>query len=268
MTQKERRIWLIGELQKQMPEYADILIPETEEKQWRLLRGLFNVRPPIPASEEFLKVQGEFLREMTREKGITDSDALAPCKTDGRLFLWQGDITTLKIDAITNAANSRLLGCFQANHGCIDNIEHSMAGIEMRLACYELMRAQGHEEPTGRAKITPGYNLPAKYVLHTVGPIVIGRLTQEHERQLASCYRSCLSLAAENGCKSVAFCCISTGVFMFPKERAAQIAVATVRAYLDEHPDAAVKKVVFNVFEDGDARRYDDILNTTGHATA
>jgi O-acetyl-ADP-ribose deacetylase (regulator of RNase III) len=153
-----------------------------------------------------------------------------------------------------------MLGCFRANHGCIDNIEHTMAGIEMRLACNELMQAQGHEEPTGRAKITSGYNLPAKYVLHTVGPIVTGRLTQEHKRLLASCYKSCLELASKNSCSSVAFCCISTGVFMFPKDKAADIAVATVLEYLNTHRDSPVQKVIFNVFTDEDYRIYDSIL--------
>ena len=262
MTQEERRIWLIRDLQKQMPQYADYQIPKTEEDQWLLLRGLFNVRPPMPASDEFLRVQGELLREMTREKGITDVESLEPCIRDSRLILWRGDITTLRVDAITNAANSQMLGCFRANHGCIDNIEHTMAGIEMRLACNELMQAQGHEEPTGRAKITSGYNLPAKYVLHTVGPIVTGRLTQEHKRLLASCYKSCLELASKNLCASVAFCCISTGVFMFPKDKAADIAVATVLEYLNTHRDSPVQKVIFNVFTDEDYRIYDSILGT------
>ena len=261
MTQEERRIWLIRELMKQMPEYAGYQIPKTEEDQWRLLRGLFNVRPPMPASDAFFKVQGEFLREMTRKKGITDAESLEPCKKDTRLILWRGDITTLRADAITNAANSQMLGCFRANHGCIDNIEHSMAGIEMRLACHELMQAQGWEEPPGRAKITSGYNLPAKYVLHTVGPIVTGRLTQEHKRLLASCYKSCLALAAKNRCSSVAFCCISTGVFMFPKDKAAEIATATVSEYLNTHRDSPVRKVIFNVFSAEDYRIYDSILN-------
>ena len=261
MTQEERRIWLIQDLQKQLPDYADYQIPKTEEEQWRLLRGLFNVRPPMPASDEFLKVQGEFLREMTREKGITDGNSLEPCKKDERLSLWRGDITTLQVDAITNAANSQMLGCFLANHGCIDNIEHTMAGIEMRLRCNELMQAQGHEEPTGQAKITPGYNLPAKYVLHTVGPIVTGGLTQEHKRLLASCYKSCLELASRNLCFSVAFCCISTGVFMFPKDKAAEIAVATVLEYLNTHQSGPVQKVIFNVFTAEDYRIYDSILN-------
>ena len=245
-----------------MPEYAEYPIPKTEEEQWRLLRGLFNVRPPMPASEAFLKVQGEFLREMTREKGITDADSLEPCKKDARLILWRGDITTLKVDAITNAANSQMLGCFRANHGCIDNIEHTMAGIELRLACNELMQAQGYAEPTGQAKITAGYNLPAKYVLHTVGPIVTGGLTREHKRLLASCYRSCLALASEKLCASVAFCCISTGVFMFPKDKAAEIAVATVLEYLNTYRDGPLRKVIFNVFSAEDHRIYDSILNS------
>lgn len=261
MTQEERRIWLIRELQKQMPEFAGYRIPAAKEDQWRLLRALFNVRPPMPASDAFLAVEGAFLRKMTEEKGITDCRTLTPCASDRRLFLWRGDITTLKVDAITNAANSALLGCFLPNHSCIDNIEHTMAGVEMRWACHEQMQAQGHAEPTGQAKITPGYNLPAKHVLHTVGPIVTGDLTQTHRRQLASCYRACLSLAEKNGCASVAFCCISTGVFRFPKEIAADIAVMTVRTYLDMHPKSSVKQVIFNVFTGEDETIYDAILN-------
>ncbi len=261
MTQEERRTWLIRELQKQMPQFAGYQIPATAEEQWRLLRALFNVRPPMPASDAFLAVQDAFLREMIREKGITDGESLSPCTLDRRLFLWQGDITTLKVDAITNAANSELLGCFQPNHSCIDNIVHTMAGVELRWACYEQMQAQGHAEPTGRAKITPGYNLPAKYVLHTVGPIVTGSLTQAHQRRLAACYRACLSLAEKTGCRSVAFCCISTGVFRFPKEDAANIAVLTVRAFLDANPRSCIEQVIFNVFTDGDAKIYDRILN-------
>ena len=258
MNQRERRQWLIRELQAEMPEYRSPYTPFTDERQWRLLRSLMNVRPPRPASDDFLRVQDAFLREMTEEKGIVDAAALPASQRDDRLVLWQGDITILRCDAIVNAANSALLGCFSPCHGCIDNIIHTMAGVQLRLACHELMRAQGHEEPAGQAKITPGFNLPAKHVLHTVGPIVDGPLTAEHERLLASCYRACLDLAAENGCGSVAFCCISTGVFMFPNQRAAEIAVETV---LDElRQSAAVRRVIFNVFKDSDLKIYQSLL--------
>ncbi|MBQ6909662.1 MAG: protein-ADP-ribose hydrolase, partial [Synergistaceae bacterium] len=173
-------------------------------------------------------------------------------------FLWQGDITRLNADAVVNAANSKLLGCFQPNHNCIDNILHTMAGVQMRLDCYNLMQEQKHDEPEGQAKITSAYNLPAKFVIHTVGPYVLGELTQEHKNLLASCYNSCLDLAAQNNLKSIAFCCISTGVFNFPNEPAAQIAVNTVIKYLEHNKDL---KIIFNVFKDLDLEIYNKILN-------
>ena len=259
MNQQERALWLIRELLKDMPQYRGEPFPALPERRLRLLRALMNVRPPMPVTDAFRRVQDEFLREMTREKGVTDADTLPPCRKDDRLALWQGDITTLKCDAVVNAANSRMLGCFSPCHGCIDNIIHTMAGVQLRLACREIMRAQGHEEPAGRAKITPGFNLPAKYVLHTVGPIIDGKVTAEDEALLASCYRSCLSLAAENGCRSVAFCCISTGVFRFPPERAAEIAVRTVKDFLEK--DSGIRRVVFNVFRDSDLAIYRQLLS-------
>ena len=260
MKQSERRIWLIQELQKEMPEYAHYPIPKTSEEQWRLLRGLFNVRSPKETSEDFLKIQDAFLQEMTREKGIVDGDSLEATDLDKRLVLWQGDISTLRVDAIVNACNSALLGCFIPNHNCIDNVEHSMAGVEMRYTCFRQMQEQGHEEATGQCKITPGYNLPAKYVLHTVGPIVQGDLTEKEVEDLKSCYRACLMKATEAKCKSIAFCCISTGVFMFPKDKAAEIAVSTVREWLDAHPDTTVERVIFNVFTDEDKGIYKELL--------
>lgn len=258
MNQQERRLWLIQALLKEMPQYGDTQIPSLQMKQRNLLRSLMNVRPPMPASQEFLRVQDEYLRQATREKGIVDIASLSPCAQDGRLTIWQGDITTLQCDAIVNAANSQLLGCFSPCHGCIDNIIHTMSGIQLRLACNELMQAQGYAEPTGQAKITPGYNLPCKYVIHTVGPIVDGPLTRKHEQLLASCYRSCLKIAEENGCRSIAFCCISTGVFMFPNQRAAEIAVETVQKYYQE--TGSQIKVIFNVFKDLDMRIYQQLL--------
>ena len=174
------------------------------------------------------------------------------------IYLWQGDITTLRCDAIVNAANSGLTGCYQPCHNCIDNCIHTYAGIQLRNACSDIMEKQGYEEPMGKAKITPAFNLPCKYVLHTVGPIVQGHLTKEHEELLASCYRSCLKLADENGVKSVAFCCISTGVFMFPNERAAEIAVQTVRDYRREKNSGI--EVIFNVWKDVDYEIYRELL--------
>ena len=263
MNQEERRLYLIRALQREMPQYGKVRIPESGEGQWRLLRSLFNVRPPYPASPEFLDIQDEYLGEMIRERGITDGDSLPPAASDPRLVLWQGDITSLRCDAIVNAANSALLGCWQPCHSCIDNIIHSFAGVQLRIKCSELMEAQGHEEETGKAKITSAYNLPSKFVLHTVGPIILGELEEEDCRLLADCYRSCLSLAAENGLRSVAFCCISTGVFRFPPERAAEIAVKTVKAFLD-HSETSLKRVIFNVFKDSDWDIYSNILKING----
>ena len=259
MTQQERCQRLIQALLEEMPQYREVQIPALPDARWRLLRSLMNVRPPMPAAEGFLEIQDAFLRQMTREKGVMEAASLIPCRRDPRIVLWQGDITTLRCDAIVNAANSQLLGCFSPCHGCIDNIIHTMAGVQLRLACDDLMRKQGHEEPAGQAKITPGFNLPCRYIIHTVGPIVDGPLTAEHERLLASCYRSCLDLAAENGCGSIAFCCISTGVFMFPGLRAAEIAVETVEAWL--RGTGSRMNVIFNVFKDTDREIYNRLLN-------
>ena len=259
MNQNERRRRLIHALLEEMPQYQYPVFPFTADRQWQLLRSLMNVRPPMPISEEFLQIQDTFLKEMTEEKGIVDANSLPPCAKDHRLILWQGDITTLQCDAIVNAANSQLLGCFSPCHGCIDNMIHTMSGVQLRLACNELMQAQEEEEPAGRAKITPGFNLPAKYVLHTVGPIVGEEVTAEDERLLASCYRSCLELAGEKGLQSVAFCCISTGVFRFPQERAAEIAVGTVKECLAE--ESSVRRVIFNVFKDSDLEIYRKLLD-------
>ncbi len=259
MNQQERCLWLIKALLKEMPQYADTPIPALPDGRWRLLRSLINVRPPMPASVEFLKMQDDFLREMTAMKGIVDAADLSASSSDERLVLWQGDITRLKCDAIVNAANSQMLGCFSPCHGCIDNIIHTMSGVQLRLSCHEIMQAQGHEEPTGQAKITPGFNLPSKYVLHTVGPIVDGPLTCEHEQLLASCYRSCLDLASQKNCESIAFCCISTGVFCFPADRAAEIAVQTVKDYL-QNP-GSLQRVIFNVFKDSDLEIYQNMLS-------
>ncbi len=213
---------------------------------------------PKEISEEFLSVQDEYLQAENMAQGITDVNSLQPCSINERIYLWQGDITTLKIDAITNPANKGMLGCFQPLHNCADNIIHSKSGIRLRQTCHHIMKKQGHEDPTGQAKITPAYNLPCRYILHTVGPIVQDRLTKEHERLLASCYLSCLKLAEESGVESIAFCCISTGVFMFPNERAAEIAVKTVKEYLDCHD--GIKKIVFNVYKEIDLEIYQHLL--------
>ena len=268
MNQEERRIYLIRELQKEMPEYAEYQIPEDEQGQRDLLRALFNVRLPAPASEEFLKIQNEYLQERAKEKGITDISDLKPVQTDSRLYLWQGDITTLKCDAIVNAANSQMLGCFQPLHNCIDNIENTYAGVQLRSYMAEQMKmmkqkyGEDYAQPTAVPMISPAYNLPSKYIVHVVGPIVFPRLTQEHRDLLAECYRAGLDLAAENGCENIAFCCISTGVFMFPQDKAAEIAVKTVKTWLNEHPDSCMQKVIFNVFKDSDLRIYQRLLES------
>lgn len=256
--QEERRIWLIRELQREMPQYQDIRIPVTEEEQWNLLRSLFNVRPPYPASQEFLKVQDEYLSELVRSRGIVDAESLPASELDPRITLWQGDITTLRCDAIVNAANSALLGCWQPCHSCIDNMIHSLSGVQLRIKCNEIIQEQGHEEETGTAKITPAYNLPCKYVLHTVGPIISGPLRKEDCDLLAGCYQSCLELAAGNNVRSVAFCSISTGVFHFPQQRAAEIAVETVKQFLET--DSSIDRVIFNVFTDRDLAIYQKLL--------
>ncbi len=256
MTHEEKRIYLINSLLTEQPRYRKIEIPADVQGQKDLLRSLMNVRMPAPVSEQYIEIESEYLKEETAAKGVTRLADLKPVE-DG-IYLWQGDITTLECDAIVNAANSQMLGCFQPLHNCIDNCIHTFAGLRLRNSCAEIMRKQGHEEPTGQAKLTPAYNLPCKYVIHTVGPIVNGRLTARHEELLASCYRSCLALAEENGCKSIAFCCISTGVFGFPQKRAAQIAVQTVREYKGKNNSNI--EVIFNVFKDEDHVIYRDLL--------
>lgn len=258
MNSKEQLQFLIRELLAEHPQYENMKIPEDEEQQKRLLRSLMNIRPPRPISAQFLKIQDAYLTEQVGKRGIVDVQTLMPSPFNPRLVLWKGDITTLKADAIVNAANSALRGCYIPCHSCVDNIIHSVSGIQLRLACDELMKKQGHDEPTGKAKITSAFNLPCRYVLHTVGPIVSGELTQSHCGQLADCYRSCLELAAENRLKSIAFCCISTGEFHFPQRKAAEIAVQTVNDFLQT--DRSIEKVIFNVFKQDDYDIYKGLL--------
>ena len=258
MTQDERREYLIQYLLKEKIPFGRQNIPTDKQGQENLLRSLMNVRPPRPISNDFLKIQDEYLTERNIERGITDVNTLAPVKSDSRLYIWQGDITTLKCDAIVNACNSQMLGCFSPMHACIDNFIHTYAGMELRLKMHEIMAKQGHEEETGKAKITSGYNLPTKYILHTVGPIIQWKVTKEDEDLLASCYTECLKLAADTGVESIAFCCLSTGVFRFPQQRAAEIATNTVKQYLNK--DSRIKKVIFNVFKDEDLKIYSGLL--------
>ncbi len=257
MNQAERRVFLIRALLAEQPErYGEVQIPSEAGAQARLLRALFNLRPPMPASPEFLCVQNVYLQAELAGKRIADADALGKLRPG--VCLWRGDITTLRCDAIVNAANSALLGCFCPNHGCIDNAIHTFAGVQLRLACSALMEAQGHAEPTGSAKLTPAFNLPSRFVLHTVGPIVRGRVTQRDRALLASCYRACLDLADEHGLRSVAFCCISTGEFHFPNELAARIAVETVCEHEAVRQDRI--RVIFNVFKEQDETIYRRLL--------
>lgn len=256
MTLSERRIFLINKLLREQPQYRDVPVPKAETEQKRLLRALMNIRRPMPIGDDFLAVQDEYLQAEIKEKGITDLSDLTPISGD--IYLWQGDITTLRCGAIVNAANSEMLGCFCPCHGCIDNAIHTFSGIQLRLECSEIMQKQGCSEPVGRAKLTKAYNLPCKYILHTVGPFIGGEVTRNDEEQLASCYRSCLGLAEENGIASVAFCCISTGEFHFPNRKAAEIAVETVRAYKKQANSRI--KVIFNVFKDTDYAIYEKLL--------
>jgi O-acetyl-ADP-ribose deacetylase (regulator of RNase III) len=257
MNKSEKRIYLIQELLKERREYQNIVIPVGTEEQKQLLRALMNVRMAADQTEEFLKIQDAYLQEAIREKGIVSLGDLTPLIPG--IYLWQGDITTLAVDAIVNAANSGMTGCYHPNHNCIDNCIHTYSGIQLRKYCQDMMDQQGQEEPTGQAKITPAYNLPCKYVIHTVGPIVQGKLTEKHCTLLKSCYRSCLELAEESGVTSIAFCCISTGVFMFPNDKAAKIAVETVESFRKE--TGSRMKVVFNVFKNTDYEIYKKLIH-------
>jgi O-acetyl-ADP-ribose deacetylase (regulator of RNase III) len=256
MNQAERRLFLTRALLRERPEYDNIQIPEEEQEQKNLLRALCNVRSPRSVRRDFLEVQDAYLQEELARKGVTDLADLTPVREG--IYLWKGDITTLRCGAIVNAANSGMTGCYYPLHGCIDNCIHTYAGVQLRLDCAQLMAQQGHEEATGTAKLTPAYNLPCRYVLHTVGPIIRHRVTGEDEALLASCYRACLELAEQNGIDSVAFCCISTGEFHFPNDRAAEIAVRTVLDYRrQKHSEI---EVIFNVFKDIDEAIYRKLL--------
>lgn len=259
MNQSERLDYLIRVLLKERDELKRITVPDTIEERQRMFRSLVNLRPATPASEEFLQVQDAYLEEELRRRKVTSISELIPLQ--GNLYVWRGDITTLAADAIVNAANSQMLGCFVPCHRCIDNAIHTFAGVELRLACVELMEKQGFPEPAGQAKITPAFCLPSRYVLHTVGPVISGALTQRDCDQLASCYRSCLKLAGQYPINSVAFCCISTGEFHFPNHKAAEIAVQTVQEYLYQSKRSI--KVIFNVFKESDETIYRDLLGHT-----
>ena len=256
MNQSEKRLYLIKRLLKEQPRYSNMQIPVDTAKQKSMLRSLMNIRMPGTMDNDFLSVQDAYLLQVNVEKGVVTLSDMEEIQPD--IYIWKGDITRLKVGAIVNAANSGMTGCYQPCHNCIDNCIHTYAGIQLRLTCAKIMEEQGYEEPTGQAKITPAYNLPCDYVIHTVGPIVQGKLTKEHEELLASCYQSCLEIADENGVESIAFCCISTGVFMFPNKRAAEIAVKTMREYKEKTGSSI--KVIFNVFKDLDEEIYEELL--------
>ena len=260
MTHEEQRVYLIQELLAE-ERYKNISIPVDEKEQKDLLRSLMNVRMPKPLSQDFFKIQDKYLQTERDMRGIIESEELPSIPGDPRMVLWQGDITTLKCDVIVNAANSALLGCFRPLHTCIDNIVHSRSGIQLRLFCYDMMSKQGHEEPAGQAKITPAFNLPSKYILHTVGPVIGGAVRKQDCEALASCYRSCLELAVKNNCQSIAFCCISTGEFHFPNEKAAEIAIQTVTSFLNTRKENI--RVIFNVFKDIDLHIYQNFLGVS-----
>ena len=254
-SEYNRLEWLCRYLLDENPRYRQMPVPDSRQERRDLFRALMNVRPPEPVSEEFLQVQDEELQALLAEKGVVEILRIA----QNGIVEWQGDITRLKVDAIVNAANSQMLGCFVPLHRCIDNAIHSAAGVQLRLACEEMMK--GSDEPTGSARITPGFNLPAKYVIHTIGPIVTTPLPlRQQEAQLASCYTSCLDLANKYGLASIAFCCISTGEFRFPNDRACFIAVSTVRSWMASHLESSVKTIIFNTFKDIDHELYKNAL--------
>lgn len=256
MTQQERLLFLIHYLKDENNTLKSMDIPAESAARKRLLRSLANIRPPRAVSREFLEIQNAYLQEERDRKGVVSLSDLSPVQPG--IYLWQGDITRLSADAIVNAANSTMLGCFVPCHGCIDNAIHSAAGVELRLECSHIMEKQKTEEPAGKAKITKAYNLPCRYVLHTVGPIIRGEVTKNDCGLLSDCYRSCLELASAYHLKSVAFCCISTGEFHFPNDRAAEIAIRTVQEFQRKHSNGP--EVIFNVFKDCDYQIYRNLL--------
>lgn len=260
MKRLEQIQTLIKILLTEMPEIEPqaAIVPKDLDSQRHLLRALMNVRPPMPLLSSFLKLQDQLLQAEAQEKGIIKLDEI---EGKSQITTWQGDITRLAVDAIVNAANSALLGCFVPLHNCIDNAIHSAAGLQLRDACHKIMKSQGHEEPTGQAKITPAFNLPSSFVIHTVGPIIPSNRqpNKEEEKLLASCYKFCLECAVENNLSSIAFCCISTGEFHFPNKLAANIAFDTVKHFLIEND--CKMTVIFNTFKDIDADIYKELLN-------
>ena len=256
MKQDERRKWLIRKLLDENMHYRGYEVPDDIQEQKDMLRSLMNVRIPKDIDEEFLAVQDAYLQQVQEEKGVVtleDMEELQP-----GLYIWKGDITRLEVDAIVNAANKTLLGCMKPLHDCVDNAIHIYAGVQLRQACFELILEQGYEEPVGMAKITPAYNLPSAFVIHTVGPKIVDQPTQIDEDLLAKSYLSVLALAEKNNIESIAIPCLSTGDFNFPKQKAAKIAIQTVKTFIDE--SSIIKKVIFNVFDDENLAIYQKLL--------
>ncbi len=262
--QEQRLDTLVEAFKADSVQFQNLKTPEDQEGKRRILRSLMNVRMPKKLDDSVLALQDEYLRERIREKGIVTLSEI-PVIRDG-MSIWQGDITRLAVDAIVNAANSQMLGCFVPMHTCIDNCIHTFAGVQLRAECSRQMNqlriryGRDYEQPTAVPMLTDAYNLPAKKIVHIVGPIVEDRLTPALEQDLADCYRNTLDLCAENALRSVAFCCISTGVFRFPNQRAAEIAVETVSHWLAEHK-GRIDRVIFNVFKDEDRAYYEERLH-------
>ena len=273
LAQEERLAYLVEAFKEDSEQYKSIKTPDDTEGKQRILRSLMNIRPPRKMPERVLNVQDAYLKARAEELGAVGLDDIPTVKESLRsrhqhadvISVWQGDIIRLEVDAIVNAANSQMLGCFIPMHTCIDNCIHTFAGVQLRAECAKnmqrlrLLHGDDYEQPTALPMLTDAYNLPAKKVIHIVGPIVDGPLMPQHEWALSDCYRNTLDMCLENGLKSVAFCCISTGVFHFPNERAAQIAVQTVTDWLTKHPDA-MDRVIFNVFKDEDRKYYEQLL--------
>ncbi len=258
MNNLEKILLLNSILLQEMPRYKESAkqFAKTEEEQSRLLRSLMNVREPTSLDEKFIALQDEVLSAQVEEKGTVALCDLKPLQNNNKQYLWKGDITTLQVGAIVNAANSALLGCFIPCHGCIDNAIHSLAGLQLRGECYDIIKNQGHEEDVGDAKITGAYNLPCDFVIHTVGPNIHGKLTKKDCELLQKAYYSCMKLAIDKKIKSIAFCCVSTGEFHFPNDKAAEIAVDTVTK-MQKNVDI---EVVFNVFKEEDYKLYRNLL--------
>ena len=259
-SRDDQLLFLIRLLLKERSDGDRIAIPDSAEGRFNLFRALVNMRAPKPVSAGFLKVQDAMLAQMTREKGIAVAADLPKTPRNDRIALWQGDITAIDADAIVNAANSDMLGCFLPGHHCIDNAIHTFAGVQLRLECARIMAAQGYAEPTGQAKVTGGYNLPARNIIHTVGPIVQGAPDRRDAELLARCYASCLQAARYVGCRTIVFCCISTGVFGYPHREAAAIAVKTAERFLAA--DESGIEVVFDVFAEEDRAIYEELLDS------